>query len=168
MAYSDWIRWRRETYAIDGAREALARATERHDVEGFAREAAHTALWITALDNELRDQQGAGRWERARRDAEVHDLLLGLRYVRNQAVHALVLFGKQMGEPVPLRIMEPLPSLPLWLAEGLPEGDHANLLAAYTAALAGRPVLPSLERAINWLQAQALAGPAAPARFPSR
>ena len=162
MTREDWLFWRKEAYALDGAAEALARATQRHDVEGFAREAAHSALWITELDNQLRDQHGRAAWDDLRRSAEVHDLLLGLRYVRNQSIHALVLFAEQMGERAPQRLTEPLPSLPQWLAEGLPEGHFPDLRVAYHSELAGKPVLPSLVRAIDWLHARALTMPGAP------
>lgn len=89
-------------YALEGARRALARVTVATETHALSPAAAEASMWLAALDEERGGKDDRSPHVATCRAAEVSDLLQGIRYVRNQATHALARLASDK-RPHPLR-----------------------------------------------------------------
>ena len=144
-----------------GLREAFARYTiaRRARLDDHASNAAvEAAMWVTALDD-LREQTSGdvGRY-RARRDADDNGcVVLGLRWVRNHGVHALVnhqQWSEDQGFNFPLNF----PANAEWHIRWGPipsqvqrRKDDARSFDGYVQQLQGHWVDDTLQAAARWL-----------------
>lgn len=138
-------------YAMEGARRALARVAAATDAHALSHAAAEAAMWVAALDEKLGGKVDASPYVEACRADEVRDLLQGIRYVRNQATHALARLAFDNGR-IPFALPMPLSAPRLvWEGKQAPEGHSPAQRRAYMSALAGRGVIDTLRTAIDWL-----------------
>jgi hypothetical protein len=138
-------------YALEGARRALARVTAATEAHAHSHAAAEASMWLAALDEELGGKDDRSPYVAACRDDEVRDLLQGIRYVRNQATHALARLASDNGR-IPFALPTPLSAPRLvWEGTQAPEGQRPAQRKAYMSALVGRDVVDTLGTAIDWL-----------------
>ncbi|NYI40348.1 hypothetical protein [Demequina lutea] len=139
-------------YALDGARRAIARLGGTSDPRVIAHAAAEAAFWIAAVDEGLGGKAERGAYVEARRQGAVDDLMTGIRFVRNASVHSELarIAISAGGLTIPFTVPFSIPVIPRWIDEAPPSG-YESQRRSYMRELAGKDVVPTLERAADWL-----------------
>ena len=87
-----------------------------------------------------------------RDEAGVSDLMIGIRFARNASVHGELAQLAQTagGWTFPIAFPAPIVVVARWIDEDVPPG-HSSQQASYLRELAGKEVIPTLQRAVRWL-----------------
>lgn len=142
-----------EQYALDGARAAAGRVARSVYRDELGHAAAEAATWIAALDERLGGKESNSAYVAACQQAGMRELMQGFRYVRNQAIHSLLILPEETGRMVtgfPAPLGGGGPTL-IWQGKWAPQGARPAQYAAFQAALAGRGVARTIDDAIGWL-----------------